>query len=194
MCNFMRRGRRADKGRKRSEIARGRKIKKSERGKLYPRFLSVAVHRATVVRIRANRKIDKKRRFVKCRGRFSLLAVADRGRGWKWQSFHWVLTIVPLSIGTGLLNPFAASRRRVSGTLMPCDTRAGFFVFVSSTMGSVLREISWTPPVCSAHHNCRLMINSNASPEFFRQKLNYDMKIIIIDITVASIKFSIRGP
>lgn len=151
-----------------------RKVEKNEekrRGKLYPRFLSIAVHRGTVVHIRASRKIDKKRRFVKCRGRFSLLAMADRGRRWKWQSFHWVLTIVPLSIGTGLLNPFAASRCRVSGTLMPCDTRAEFFVFVSRTMGFVLRAISWAPQsVYSAHHNCRLMINNNVSSEFFRQK------------------------
>lgn len=127
------------------------KNREKPRGKLY---FSVSLQRGTVVHIWADRKIDKKCRFVKCRGRFSLLAVADRDRGWKWQSFHWVLTIVPVSIGTGLLNPFAASRCRVSGTLMPCGTRPGFFVFVSRTMGFVSREISWTPQSVYFTHNC----------------------------------------
>lgn len=59
----------------------------------------------------------------------------------------------------------------VSGTLMPYGTHAGFFVFVSRTMGFVSREISWAPQsVYSAHCNCRQMISSNASPEFLRQK------------------------
>lgn len=108
-------GKRRTEGEKEQDHERSKNGEKRQ-GKLYPRG---SFSRGTVVHIRVNRKVDKKCRFVKCRGRFSLLAVADRERGWKWQSFHWVLTIVPVSIGTGLLNPFAASRCRVSGTLMP---------------------------------------------------------------------------
>jgi hypothetical protein len=60
----------------------------------YPRFLS-SMHRGTVVHIRASRKIDKKRRFVKCRGRFGLLAATDppiEERGSASDSHSWVLT------------------------------------------------------------------------------------------------------
>lgn len=179
----MRCGRRADRRRKGAKLcmcvcARGRKIEGKDGASCIPlKFLSIVVHRGTVVHIRANRKIDKKRRFVKCRGRFSLLAVADRGWGWKWQSFHWVLTIVPVSIGTGLLNPFAARRWHRVGIgdtnavrysrriLRLCLAHNGFCFernFVGAAVGL------HTPH--SAHCSCRQTISSNASPEFLRQK------------------------
>lgn len=70
---------------------------------------------AAVVHIRANRKIDKKRRFVKCRGRFNLLAATGIERratapGGGNDSHPRFLPLFPVSIGTGLLNPFAGSR------------------------------------------------------------------------------------
>lgn len=102
---------------------------------------------------RANRKIDKKHRFVKCRGRFGLLVVAarTRGRGCKRDSHSWVLTIVCRIYWDRFAQPFrrqSPSTESSLETLMPHNTRTGFLVFVSRTIGFVSRGISWAPQVC----------------------------------------------
>jgi len=135
---------------KESEIARN---KGKRQGQV---VFSVSLHRGAVVHIRANRKIDKKRRFVKCRGRFS-----SSGDGRSRPRVE--MTVIPLGsyycsriYWDWFTQPFRCES--VSGTLMLCGTRAGFFVFVSRTMGFVSREISWAPQsVYSAHHSCRQM-------------------------------------
>jgi len=70
-------------GEKEQDCERSKNREKSDESSCILAVPSLASASRYVVHIRVNRKIDKKRRFVKCRGRFSLLAVADRGRGWK---------------------------------------------------------------------------------------------------------------
>lgn len=92
-------------------------------------YIISLTHRSRGAVVQASRKIDKKRRFVKCRGRFSLLAATvwalAGARGWKRKSkgdrndsHPWVLTIVPVSIGTWFAQPFRRHRVDIGDTLM----------------------------------------------------------------------------
>lgn len=107
------------------------------------------------------------------------LSVEVASAFWRWSieteggnDSHFIgfLLLFPYLLGLvySTLSLPVGSIESLSGTLMPCGTCAGFFVFVSRTMGFVSREISWAPQsVYSAHRGCQQAISSVMHPPNF---------------------------